>query len=256
MTKSKMVATSATLLVLFIALVFIVQEALPQDQSLVNKLSQTYGNGQAYFRGIKTYRAQILLTEYNDGKCKGTERVLCIYNQQPLRLYFKWMHGGPYEGLQASYDINRDGPEHFLALETGIRGLIGVQSWHLDSRIIYGLYPHNFRINEYCLGFLLNHVISIHNNAIAKNTIQVQDKGYSTSLIPGLKLRVYDIKLSDDPSGGVLYSRSVVGIDERTDMPRFVESYDFNGKLQLSYKIIAFEPNATLDPSIFELKKE
>jgi len=245
---------------LLIALAFILfsqsADADSSSRNALEELTQLYNKANDYFNSLTSYRSITLLEERHGGSIKGTEIVVCIYQKEPFSLYFGWQPGGLYDGLQATYVADRDGPDHFMALETGVRGLIGVKRWHLDSRIICGLYPHHFRMSQYHLGFLLKHVNEIHEKAQALGKIQVTDMGYKNDLIPGKRIKLFEIRLSDDPADGLLYKRSLIGFDETINMPLYIKTYNFDDELQLSYEITEFEPNAKIDPAIFELNKK
>jgi len=226
----------------------------------VAEVSRTWAKAKANAAQIENYEALVILTERHGGRIKGSEYIRCVYNRDPFALYYQWTEPGLYEGLQASHDPVRDGADHFMALETGVRSLIGLRRWHVDSRIIKALYPHHFSLTKYHIGFLLEHVDWIHRNAIAKGKIKVridrpEGEDLSKSPIPGHRLTFFTIDLSEDPDDGLLYSRCVLGVDEQTSLPLFIETYDFEDRLQLSYKILSLTPNTNLDVSVFTLKK-
>jgi len=228
---------------------------LTSGEEAVEEFKGALANGQSCFAELDTYVAVISFEERHGKRIRGTETVRCIYRKRPFGLYFRWFDGGLYDGLQASYMPRRDGPDHFTALESGIRGIIGTRRWSVNNRFINGLYPHHFKLNRYYAGFLLGHIQSAFEEARAKRTLNVAVEGFSDDLIPGQKVNVYRLEFSDDPADGLPYRRMVIGIDNETSLPFYMATYDFDGRLHARYRITSFEPNARIDDSIFDLGK-
>lgn len=229
----------------------------PSDEceKAYEEISDALKKARKLFAETDTYTSLVLLEERHQGKIKGIEKIQCAFRKNPVKLYFKWLNGGIYEGLQVSYVAERDGENHFMALETGARGMLGVTRWNFDSKIINWLYPHHFRINQYHLGFLFDNIESINNKALAQKKFKVKTDGICDDLIAGRRLKVYHVELSSNPADGLPYKKSVLGIDEQTSLPLYIENYDLNDQLYERYRILSFKRNQSIDDSIFELKR-
>jgi len=243
---------TATILTFIACFIFV---ASADQQTSLSALQQALKQASQSFNGINTYTAKVILEERHGGKIKGKEIVRAACTKKPFRLYFHWLDGGLYAGLQVSHDRRRDGANQLQALESGVRGMVGVTTWSLDSRIIRTFYPHHFKLTQYDLGFLLQHVADVLEKATAKGKIKVADRGIATNIIPGRRVHVFAIELSENPSDGLLYRRSVLGFDTATHLPRLVETYNFNDKLHARYVVEELKINPSIDENIFTLKK-
>jgi len=139
-------------------------------------------------------------------------------------------------------------------LESGVAGMIGVRRWHFDSKIVEKFYPHHFRMGQYNLPFLINHVQIVLKKAVAKGKIKVKVEGIDTGRL-GRPIKLYHVALSKDPADGLLYLRGILGFDKETGLPALVEVYDFDNRLYKNYVIRSFVSNPRIDDSIFEIKK-
>lgn len=234
--------------------------ALSPDNSLpaenfLPQLNQAIAKAEQTFASVHNYTGVVHLRERHGGKIKGTEKAWGAYQKKPFKLYYRWLADGIYDGLQISHVLARDDSGHFMAVETGMRGLIGVRRWSFDSTFVKVLYPHHFKISNYHLGFLISHVKEVIQLAIKKNKIHVQIDGSSTTIIPGQRLTIYRIDFSADPADGILYRRCVLGFSETSSLPFSVETYNFEDQLHASYRIMEFVPNTQIDEGIFVLKQ-
>lgn len=228
------------------------QESTPSDeQALFSRLTQA---GQ-YYNGVSAYQARINLNERFGDKLRGVERIFCNYTKKPTRIYVLWEPGGVFAGLQASYVEPRDGPDHIQALQAGALGLIGVKSWHLEGTAIRTLYPHHFLAKNYNMGFLINFINDDLKSAKSKGMLVVKSKGPVKH--PNFKnpLDTYHATLSGNPIPGKKYNSCILGFDTKSSLPRFVETYNPEGKLHSQYAFVQFKPINTVDDSIFVLKK-
>nr|HPM76472.1 hypothetical protein [bacterium] len=126
--------------------------------SAVDMVEQELAQAAQTYGGINTYIGEFVAVETHNGKIKGTETITAVFQKNPRKQYFRWLDGGLYAGLQASYVPERDGQNNLQALEAGVAGLAGVQTLDMTSKVIDKLYPHHFRINQYHVGFILQHI--------------------------------------------------------------------------------------------------
>ncbi len=229
------------------------EEEMKNDES-IRELGKRMDTAKKAFAKLSSYRALVILKERH-GKKTNLEKVHCTYSSNPQRLLFDWRDSKLYKGLRASYDEKRDGPDHFMALETGMKGLVGAKRWAFDSKIVKTMYPHQLKINQYSLGFLIDHTMGINKNAVKKKKVAVHPKGLRKNDGSGRRLLIYEVDLSDNPADGLLYGRCLIGFDEKTKLPLFVETYDFKGSFYASYDFIEIKVNVPVDEGVFELKK-
>jgi len=210
------------------------------------------------YTAVKSYDAECWTVERVNGKLKAEERVRAVLVKQPWKMYFRWLPGGPHEGMQCSYVPSRDGANNYMGLEAGARGLIGAQRYAFDNALINRLYPHQQAIKNYHMGFLLERVETRTRQALKLGKLTITDDGIKTNLIPGRQLHVYTGVLAKDyppdPIDGARYWRTIVGYEVASGLPLYIETYTVDGQLFSRYKYMKFTANPAIDPNLFELK--
>lgn len=204
---------------------------------------------------LDTYSAEVDVWELNGSAKKGEERVVCSIRTKSFSQYCRWQEGSIYQDLQASYVVKRDGVDYFKALETGLRGIIGVKRWHLDSKIIKALYPHHMRLNQYNLGYLIDHLDTVVKRAIAINKIEAAEQGLTHNEQVGGELTGFAVELSADPADELLYRRMELGFDTKTSLPLVIRLFGFDDKQYACYYVSKVKLNPQLADDIFILKK-
>ena len=221
--------------------------------------SETIEKSIKAYSGINVYDAEVWIQERIQGKLHNEERVHSVFVKSPLKMYFHWLPGGAFEGLQVSYVAERDGPNKYYALETGFRGLIGLQKYSFDNLLIKQLYPHFYPLKQYHLGFLINRLEANYRRAAELGKISITAEGLKETLIPGRRLRVFKCTFPPDfpldSMDGFRVGQSIVGYDEETSLPLFIENYNSEGQLHSRFKYMKFSPNPAIDASMFELKR-
>jgi hypothetical protein len=209
---------------------------------------------QAYDK-LHAYAAVVTLQERVRGKLLPAEKIRSLYVKSPTKLYCRWLPGGAYAGLQTSYVPDRDGAKNLSALPTGFAGLAGVERLALDATIIDKLYPHQHRINDYHLGFTLSQIQTAVAKGKASGKMQVAAAGVDSTSLAGRRLRIFQVGYSDNKADGLPYRRSVLGFDEETGLPLWIESFDFEDRLYASYKLGSFAVDPAWSDDDFTLKK-
>jgi hypothetical protein len=134
-----------------------------------------------------------------------------------------------------------------------------VRKYAFDSLLIKKFYPHQYVIKNYHLGFLLSRLQARHLRATELNAIKVTIGGPPNAAIPGRRLRVFTCEFAPnfpvDPTDGVRYRRTIIGFDEQTSLPLFIETYDGNGQFYARYKYMKFTANPNIPDSLFELRR-
>lgn len=251
MIKTSHLRFSLPLLLATLALVVVsLAAADPQAMSVYEReLAQAV---QTY-AGVNTYIGEFVARETHGGNIKGTETISAVFQKSPRKIYFHWNEGGLYAGLQASYVPERDGGRNLQALESGVKGLAGVQMLDLTSKIIDTLYPHHFRINQYHVGHILQHARDIYAKSKAAGKVTVQADGTDGGKIPGCTLRMYTLTFS--AGAGVPYGWCLLGFDAANHLPRYMELYDRQNRQYAIYILRTLRLNAVIDPNVFTLKK-
>lgn len=208
---------------------------------------------QAALEAIESYTCVIHCHERTKGKVRKPETILSRF-RKPRSVYLRWLKG-PYEGLQCSYDPSRDGPDRFMARETGMKGLVGARVYRHDDPLIDAMYPHHFRVHETNVAFLLELTARIQARAIelGKLTVEglVEEKD---AFLHRLASRL-DCRLSADPKDGLRWLRTQFWFDHETKLPLHFKLYDFDGEMSGDYAFADFVPNAPLPPNAFETPK-
>ena len=206
------------------------------------------------FSGISRYTATVQLQERHNGQLRDIENVMTYYVKAPLKVCFYWNEGGLFAGMKASYVQDRDGPEHFMARAPGVKGLVGVQRYHLDSKVIQKLYPHHLRTNLYHIGFLLDLMMDLHKKALENNSGKIEVQHGYRDPVTGKSLTLFKMFLAEKPGNGMPYRRTAVGFDEKTGLPMRIMAYNFSDQLHQSYVFTSMDVKSSIDPAVFEIQ--
>ncbi len=223
------------------------------DPSAVDVYEQELAQAVKTYAGLNTYIGEFVAVETHNGKIKGTETITAVFQKNPRKQYFRWLDGGLYAGLQASYVPARDGQNNLQALEAGVAGLAGVQTLDMTSKVIDKLYPHHFRINQYHVGFILQHIRETYEKGKAAGKVSVQQGQVDKTKIPGSALTMYTAVFAE--GAGVPYGWCLLGFDVANHLPRYVEIYDRQNRRYAVYILRKLQINAAIDPNMFTLKK-
>ena len=68
---------------------------------------------------VNSYACTVLCQDRIGGTLRRQERIQSLF-RAPQSVYLRWLPGGPFEGLQASYVPERDGRDKFMAREQGL----------------------------------------------------------------------------------------------------------------------------------------
>jgi len=202
---------------------------------------------------IKTYSSVVLCKDRIDGKERKQERILS-YFRAPRAVYLRWLPG-PYEGLQVSFVPERDGDRHFQARETGLKGLVGVQTWPHNAPLIDKMYPHHFRSHETSVFFLVRLSEEIASRARGLGKVRIRKIEEVTDPVLNRRATLVDSEMSQNPIDGLRWPRTELYFDEQTKLPLHFRLYAFDGGLFGEYAFSEFKPNVALGPDVFELKK-
>lgn len=225
------------------------------QQSDLDRFQSALAQAKSAYSKIGSYTFHAHLKELNKGKPKELEIVHSEFIKNPRRIYFRWEAGSLFEGLQASHVLDRDGADKFQGLETGVRGLPGVITWKLDSPIIAKLYPHQFLLSQYHMGFIISHIENVTGKAQKDGALSVVFDGTKSLDKSGRVLDMYKLELSKGAGSGK-YKKGTVGFDQKTKLPLYLEIFDHQGRLFARYDIKKFAPNAKVDTAVFTLKKD
>lgn len=202
---------------------------------------------------VQTYTSTVVIQERIHGKDRKTERILYRF-ARPGSTYMRWLKG-PYEGLQLSRVPDRDGPGKLQAREAGLKGLVGVVSWPIDSPIAQKLYPHHFSLDETGVLFLVNLTATIQAKAEKLGKFQVLSIDELDDPFLHRKATRVVSQLSSDPADGLRWPKTELFCDSETSLPLHFKLHDFDGGLFGEYAFTEFEPNAKLAADAFELPK-
>ena len=202
---------------------------------------------------IQTYSCVVLCQDRIDGRERKLERILS-YFRAPKSVYLRWLPG-PYERLQVSHVPERDGERHFMARETGLKGLVGAQRWPHNAPLIDKMYPHHFRAHETSVFFLVQLSQEIATRARSMGKVRIRKVQEVSD--PWLKraATLVDSEMSSDPLDGLRWPRTELYFDTETKLPLHFRLHDFGGGLFGEYGFSEFKANAALGPEVFDLKK-
>jgi len=221
----------------------------------VNDIEQLMQKSKYFYENsVTTYYSFTILQEKHGSKLRGKERVRLFF-KKPNNQYYQFMKG-KFEGLRASYMPNRDGKEHFLAKETGFRGMLGVKSWGFDSIIKKVLYPHVYDVNQYHIGFIIYEGLRLYNLAKKKGTVAIIFAGDVYDKLLKKKMFKITFQLSDNPKDGFPYYRADYFIDKKNSLPLHVVLYDFDGSIKAYYSFVTMKLNPVISDSIFDLHND
>ena len=228
-------------------------ESAPDDASAA--LTDFHAKAMAAWEKLDGYLANTVIQERVKGKLREPEKIRSLYLKSPVRMYCLWQPGGSYAGLQIAFTPAKDGANYFRALEGGMAGLAGPLRVALDSYLIEKFYPHHYLVNQYNEGHLLQESSVQMRKAGLVGKNHVTDAGVAADAIPGRRLHMFDIEMSDNPADGMKFRRSIFGYDEPTGLLLFIENYDFKNQLAESYKFMTITVNPTATDADFELKR-
>jgi hypothetical protein len=225
------------------------------DADGVEMLKQMLAKAAKAYAGINSYDSEVWLQERVGGKLLAEERVREAFVKSPLKIYLRWLPGGAYTGLQASHTAERDGPNNFRALATGVKSWAGVQKLALDSALVKKLYPHKFLLNQYHMGFMISHIERVVQQALSRGKLKALSDKPLPNAIPGRQLRAIEVELGENAADGISFRRAVVGFDQATMLPLLIQTFNADGGIHSSYRFIKFSPNVALDDGTFDIKK-
>jgi Protein of unknown function (DUF1571) len=228
----------------------VVEAANPAAEKLA-RAKQLLKASNSAFAGVRTYTATIICQDRIKGKTRQREYIFTKF-RKPINVYLKWQPG-PYEGMQCSYLPKRDGKDRFQALETGMRGMLGIMTWDHDSSIIDALYPHHFRTFQTSIKYLIELTNGIILRAEKMNKVEILE--ITEVIDPFIKRKATKItaKLSDKKSDNLLWPKVELYFDHRTKLPLHFKLYAFDGGLYGEYAFINFKSNVALTDADFEI---
>jgi hypothetical protein len=220
----------------------------------IERIKQMVQDAGTAFENVTTYSAVLVIKERVNGKRRDPEKIF-TYFSKPNSVYLRWLKGSPYQGLQTSYIETRDGPDNFLARETGFSGLMGTAKWGHYSKIVTTMYPHNFQTYETSIAHMLKLQNRIMTKALKLGKMDVTE--VSEVIDPFLNRKAVKIcmKMSDDPADGLLWLKGEFFADMETKFALHFRLYDFDGELSGEYAFTEFKPNVQVPDGIFELPK-
>ncbi|MDP8255483.1 MAG: DUF1571 domain-containing protein [Candidatus Alcyoniella australis] len=219
------------------------------------QLDQSLLRAHAAYDVLQNYSAMVEVRELVRGRTSEMERIFVVFDKSPLRMYVRWLPGGGNAGMQASYVESRDGPDHFLVLETGLRGLFGVLRFRLDSAFADTLYPHHFRMIDYDFGKQLDFAQGLYDRARELGGCRVEVLGIDQRSMPGHRLKRYSVLIGDDQADGLKFRRLNMAFDLGSGMPLHLEYVDLQDRVWGSYRFMSFEIDPLIDDALFELRK-
>lgn len=227
--------------------------ANPAAEKLVRAKALLKAANEA-FNGVRTYSATIMCQDRIDGKTREKEYILTKF-RKPTSVYLKWQPG-PYEGMQCSYVPERDGKDQFMALETGMRGLLGIMTWDHDSSIISTLYPHHFRTYQTNIKYLIDLTNDIITRAEKIGKVEIVE--VTDVVDPFVKRKATKIlaRLSNNKSDNLRWPQVEMYFDHQTKLPLHFKLYDFDGGLFGEYAFMNFKINVSVTDDDFTIKKD
>jgi hypothetical protein len=211
------------------------------------------------YAAVAAYDAEVWTQERVGGKLRAEEHVHTVFVKSPMKIYCRWLPGGAYEGLQTSYVAARDGANSYMALESGAAGLIGARTYPNGSKILHRLYPHQYPLKQYHMGFLFSRLQTRQRRAAELNMVAVSVQEPIDTLIPGRRIRLFTCDFAAnfpaDPVDGVVYRRMIIGFDEKISLPLFIETSIADNKLYARYKYVKFTANPSVPDSLFQLTR-
>lgn len=203
--------------------------------------------------GLRTYACTVLCQERIGGRLRRQERIESLV-RAPSSVYLRWV-AGPFEGLQASHVPERDGPNKFMARESGLKGLAGALSLHHRSKLVDQLYPHHFRTHETSLHFLVGLSVELLTRARAAGKLRsLRLEEVDDAVLERRATRV-DCELSRDPRDGLRWPRIELFFERQSQLPLHLRLHDFDGNLAGEYAFLDLRPNVELPASAFELAR-
>ena len=235
-------------ILLFLGLIVPVQLfsfSISNFEALINKSEKYYNNC------VTSYYSFVIVQEKKGNKLRGKERVRLFF-KKPNKQYYQFMKG-VFEGLRVSYIPKRDGKDHFMAKETGLRGLLGVKSWGFHSIIKRVLYPHIYDVNQYHLDFLISEGKKEERLAKTKGSLAILFAGKVYDKDLKKKMFKVSVFLSKNKNDGIPYMKADYFFDPKTYLPLHVILYDFDGSVKAYYSFVEIKLNPVFPDSVFNL---
>lgn len=222
------------------------------DSSDFSEALELISDAKKEYAKINDYEAVIISSERIKGKQQETELIKTYY-LKPGNIYLKWMNGS-CKGMQASYLPSRDKKDCFKSKETGLKGIIGTQTWCNDDFFVKNLYPHHFKIQEASIGDIFRNIQIVIDRGLKQNKISIVEFKTVNDKLTKQDATSVLVKLSDNPNDGLMWPKVHLFFDQKTKLPLHFITYDFSGNKLGEYAFVEVTINIGLTLDDFEIE--